>query len=450
MQHSNLTVEEFRNAKTIGTFSSEGIAYIQLANEKYGYVNIKGETVVEPKWDDARSFSAGIGVVSVGKDDAKKLGAVNAQGKTVLDAAWKKVNWYPDEGLLIAENEQGVQAFTKEGKPAFNGIYESLTPNGGVVKAKKDGKFGFLSVTGEQLLPFAFDEAKSVVNGRVPVKENGKWGLVKTDGTILLDFQYNNVFLSEHQLWVLTASKEYCKVKEDGSIIRNLSSALNDVNTLAKGNKADMEVVLFNATIGDLGEKAAMADAIIHMTAVGGVWLNYLPTAVMITENGGIVMPGLDRGMVVSYIVPGAEGEYVVNLYGLKQSGTSKQKLEVDYSSSYSALVDGKGNYIIAPGKYDSISWYESAGLYTVKLNKQYGLMDKGGKIVVYPFYDSIALSANLYRIKKAGMYGYIDRSGNALIPYIYSNARDFSNGYAAVKDADGWHIMDASGNFVH
>ena len=55
---------------------------------------------------------------------------------------------------------------------------------------KKDGKWGFISVSGEIVIEPVYEEAKSFSYGYAPVKKNGKWTLVDTSGKEILNADF--------------------------------------------------------------------------------------------------------------------------------------------------------------------------------------------------------------------------------------------------------------------
>ena len=63
---------------------SEGLAPVKNANGLWGYINEKGEVVLDFQWTDAYSFSEGLAAVSV--DD--KYGYINKQGEVVIQPQW--------------------------------------------------------------------------------------------------------------------------------------------------------------------------------------------------------------------------------------------------------------------------------------------------------------------------------------------------------------------------
>jgi len=57
-------------------YFSEGLAGVQI-NNKWGFINKKGEIIVEPKYDKVFNFERGLALVKING----KLGTINKSGK---------------------------------------------------------------------------------------------------------------------------------------------------------------------------------------------------------------------------------------------------------------------------------------------------------------------------------------------------------------------------------
>lgn len=81
----------------------------------------------------------------------------------------------------------------------------------------------------------------------------------------------------------------------------------------------------------------------------------------------------------------------------------------------------------------------------------KYGFIDKTGKAVIPVIYEDIdILSEGLMRVRKDGKYGFIDKTGKVIIPIVYRNAYSFSEGLAAVHNENGkWGYIDKTGELV-
>lgn len=85
------------------------------------------------------------------------------------------------------------------------------------------------------------------------------------------------------------------------------------------------------------------------------------------------------------------------------------------------------------------------------RVDVRWGLMDTCGNGVVYYFFDVMSRqNEGLIAAKEIdGDYGYIDVKGEDAISFIYQNARDFQNGFAAVKRKNRWTFIDRTGKEI-
>lgn len=68
--------------------------------------------------------------------------------------------------------------------------YSYISPaSDGMAAMKKDGKYGFLSVSGNTILP-QYEEVQSFADGLAPVKEHGKWGVIDKAGRTVVPSIY--------------------------------------------------------------------------------------------------------------------------------------------------------------------------------------------------------------------------------------------------------------------
>ena len=95
------------NDKEVGTFDSVGVVtddglIAVRENGKWGYINLKGEYVIDPQYADARSFSNGLAAVS----DGKKWGFVNKDGELAITYQFTDVGYFNKKGCCMVLNEE--------------------------------------------------------------------------------------------------------------------------------------------------------------------------------------------------------------------------------------------------------------------------------------------------------------------------------------------------------
>jgi hypothetical protein len=124
-------------------------------------------------------------------------------------------------------------------------------------------------------------------------------------------------------------------------------------------------------------------------------------------------------------------------------------------------FIDRTGKVVIAP-QFDSANDFHE-GLALVISNGKKMFIDPAGKAVITPQFDIVdnfseGLAAvnigqtripNVGIIANPGKWGYIDKTGKLAIPLKFTHAEDFSEGLAAVTDGDRGGFIDHSGKMI-
>lgn len=137
-----------------------------------------------------------------------------------------------------------------------------------------------------------------------------------------------------------------------------------------------------------------------------------------------------------------------------------------DKNKNIYGVIDLKGN-IVLESKYDNITYLPNTGDFLVESNKKVGIVSKNRETKVQIIYDSIQLmdsDAGLYVVKKENKYGVVDLKGNVKI-YIENDEIGIDNSKFAqnniknkyllvenlipVRKDKTWGIYDKSGNLI-
>jgi hypothetical protein len=165
-----------------------------------------------------------------------------------------------------------------------------------------------------------------------------------------------------------------------------------------------------------------------------------------------------------------SSSKYILLANTLKMSEGEKGEISIVYLVS----KDNKYGYISREGellyKYDLLNAREfSDGLAAVKINnilKQECFINSAGKVMFNrdmdrtgDFYEGMALiwnikrsNSDLYRtdqINKDLKFGYINKSGKVIVKPVFREAKEFSDGLAAVKnDQNKWGFINKDGKY--
>lgn len=126
--------------ESVGTVS-EGMVAIKEGG-LWGFVNLKGELIIAPKYAGHTSlqFKGGLAVVTADTGINRKYGAIDKTGKTVIPIVFDELADF-SEGLALAN----------KGKIVKKGQYSWQRD---VVAA---GKYGYINKTGKVVIPFEYD-----------------------------------------------------------------------------------------------------------------------------------------------------------------------------------------------------------------------------------------------------------------------------------------------------
>lgn len=116
--------------------------------------------------------------------------------------------------------------------------------------------------------------------------------------------------------------------------------------------------------------------------------------------------------------------------------------------SGWGFLADGQ---VVIPPRFQSVKGFHQDRWAPVKLDGKWGYIDRRGEIVIPPqFDDASGFVADHAVVKIAGKFGYIDRNGELAIPANFSDGETFTlEGRAAVKDSEGWGIVNRQGKWL-
>jgi hypothetical protein len=174
-------------------------------NNKYGFINTKGEIAIPLKYDDAYDFSEWqrtgyLTAVRLGN----KSGFIDTAGKEIIPLKYDWVGLFR-EGLASVTINMMPAVDSKNGYIDSTGtlvipmIYNSVSrfSEGLAAVSKKAGSrnfsFGYINQEGKIIIPFEYESAEEFSEGLAAVKKNGKYGFIDKEGKLVIPFKYEMV-----------------------------------------------------------------------------------------------------------------------------------------------------------------------------------------------------------------------------------------------------------------
>lgn len=156
----------------------------------YGYVNAKGEMVVETIYEEAYDFTENYSKVR--KDG--KWGVIDTAGNVVVPCQYDKVERYKsDEILYKVCDSNGLWGLMKPGGVIHECIYTWIEGCGSCLIISKDGQKGIADISGKIIVPCVYNYLYRFNSNLITFKKNGLLGFFNNKGEMVVPAKYSEV-----------------------------------------------------------------------------------------------------------------------------------------------------------------------------------------------------------------------------------------------------------------
>ena len=391
------------------------------ADQKWGFINKKGEWAIEPRFDEALSFSEGLAAVAIDSekwDCLSRSGVFSLKFKVYLNLC-NASSGYNIWGFINKKGEWVIE-------PRFT---EALFFSEGLALVEFDGKYGFINTKGEWVIEPRFDdETRGFYSGLANVKFEGKWGLIDKKGKWIVEpILDNRVYFKElaesEGLTEVQINKKWGLINAEGEWV--IEPILDDVWDFSEGvaRAAFKGLWGFINTKGEwvieprLDEARSFSEGLARVKS-DGKW-GFINTA-----GEWIIEPKLDEAWWFS-------------------EGVARVKSDGKWG-----FINTAGGWIIEP-KLDEAGSF-SEGVAKVKSDGKWGFINTAGGWIIEPKLDEAeSFSEGLARVKSDGKYGFINTAGEWAIEPKFDGAWSFSEGLAKVKSDGKWGFINTAGEWA-
>ncbi|MGI8641781.1 MAG: WG repeat-containing protein [Pyrinomonadaceae bacterium] len=195
-------------------------------NEKWGYINRKGEVVIQPQFEYPLPFSEGLAVACI---NGGKCGYIDETGRFVINPQFNSALRF-SEGLAAVISEDRLGYIDKTGKYVINpqftksdgyGALVFSTFSEGLARVKIGDKFGFVDKTGKIIINPQFEDATPFFDGLAAVKMGSKWGFIDKEGKIVINPQFEDAQPFINGLAAVLIGKQFGYIDKTGKIVIN-------------------------------------------------------------------------------------------------------------------------------------------------------------------------------------------------------------------------------------
>ncbi len=187
--------------------------------EQYGVMNMSGEIIINPTYDELKEAKTGIFIAKTGNN----YGIINLSEEIQVEFNYSSIMYYEKPDLYVTEDESfnnqildssynvrltGILIDLDEDKEFieirqddeykyYNFRFEEenesdIFTSNTLFLSKKDGKYGFVDEDGNVVVDYIYDDAENQNSfGFAAVKLDGKWGAIDSDGNVVQEPTYN-------------------------------------------------------------------------------------------------------------------------------------------------------------------------------------------------------------------------------------------------------------------
>ncbi|MGZ5243383.1 MAG: WG repeat-containing protein [Bacteroidia bacterium] len=332
--------------------------------------------------------------------------------------------------IVQAQNRAAVKRGSKwffidnAGTVVIHKLYDSVGDRfvNGLAPAMINGKWGYINTGGKMVIKNRFDKAYTFYNGYALVNEKAKWIVINTKGKTIWRFNEGNLEIDEFSEGIATGKTidgHFYIIPFKGILKQfslqeytELQPFNNGLARVKKGGKFGFIDTSGHLKLPCIYDAAANFKDTITSVEVGGFYH-------IINKKGENIEPlphiydvvSFNRGIAVlptpfQYTVYRSGGTQMKSdlQYGDNLVTTHVYPFSEDIALFWSqSIMDGfRFGYVLPDGKLLNPYRYEwardfSNGLAAVKLNGQYGYINRTGEMVIDAIYDN---ALNFYPVK--------------------------------------------------
>ena len=196
--------KDFNSAIDVKTIK-EGMIAFQTSDEKWGFSDTLGNTVISPQWDFVKWFNDGCAMVFKGEvddygfADDGNYGFIDIEGNTISDgwddakdfnegyaAVKKNGKWglIDSKGNLVIPCEKDmIYDVNHERAMVFSGTLSSYG-------SPEKGYYSFIDMKNNTISE-GWENAHGYSDGYAPVMKDGKWGFIDTEGNLVIPCEWD-------------------------------------------------------------------------------------------------------------------------------------------------------------------------------------------------------------------------------------------------------------------
>jgi len=174
--------------RDITKFSEEGLAMAEAANGDWGFIDKKGNWVIQPVFGGLRGFSNGLAMAR----RKGKWGYIDEKGIWVIEPIYDHVHPFK-EGVATVSGKDGWIMINKKGQRMSSYPFDVIKPFSEGVAVAREDRWGVVGTHGGWIIGPSFSYLHSFKGGLARARENLKWGMIDKHGEWVIRPEFRNI-----------------------------------------------------------------------------------------------------------------------------------------------------------------------------------------------------------------------------------------------------------------
>lgn len=412
--------------------------YPVYTNQKWGVINQKGDIIVEPTKDEIITIPDSKQEIFIcienvdynnGNYKTKVLNSNNQEIFTNYDTVEaienndKNSNLWYEQGVLKVKKENKYGLIDFSGKEILPLEYQEIKALSGVKNSlliKKDDKLGLCDNSGIIIIPTNYKEIKPIEqnyqNGYIVVNDQNKYGVIDFNKVTILEPKYEDIKqVKGNNIYIIKENGNYKAINKEGQTL--LENKFDNVTQINEDNL----VIVRNGKYGVINTKQE------EKIKAEYEELSYLYDEYYLAKKDGKYgIIDLSQKTVLKF-------DYTKIAYqkevGIIQLEKDNKNTEI-YNTKLEKKLEGIVEKVDIENSYLKIRLQDGIHYYNFKLEEK-------------PLKELLK-DKQLFVSKKDGKYGYVNKKEEVIVDYIYEEAMEFNeHGYAAVKKDGKWGAIN-------
>ncbi len=380
-------------------------------------------------------------VISFQVKEGGPFGLASDGGKLISAPQFEEVSFLGGRVLRVKKaGKYGL--LTLDGTELVPAKYGLLEPDAGFLRAELEGKMGFINPNGEPYVPFRYDTLYPSAFGRSVARvEDNSWCLVQLSSGLCLGEKYSDMFYAEGAPYFVAGGyndRNLLNVDGDEVLSGQHAIEIGDPYTHIRVMDLKQGWGYFNVKTGKFAFEKRFLEA-------GGF-----------AQSGYAVVEPLEGG---GYGVIDKGGNTVVpfRFDSVRAFSFQDKPYFETWKAGRSGMYDAGGKEVL-PAAHVWIAPDGDHFLFKRESNEhgftQYGFTTPTGAQVggLYTFLanplETDHADHGWPRVSYNGkMWGVIDAKGREVVPFKYQAAKSLGGGYYAVKKGKSWVLMNGKGS---